>query len=88
MFNEEYTNEQRLDLFMKVMGRIKEGMKITFTPDNVARNDRFLIFSAYKSCTVTFHKNRVPYWVEFDNDEPMLLEDCPTSFFESILKNL
>lgn len=80
--------ERNLELFFEVMTKIKDGQKITFTPDNVAEGDDFLIFSGYKSCTVTFHKNRVPYWVEFDNDEPMLLEDCPTSFYESILKNL
>lgn len=62
-------------------------MEITFTPSNVAYGDRFLIFSAYKSCKVTF-RNHGLWWVYFDNDDPMLLEECPTSFYESILKNI
>lgn len=80
--------EDRTDKFSKVLEKIKDGMKIRFTPKNVAPWDRFLIFSAYKSCVVTFHTNVVPYWVEFDNDEPMRLEDCPESFFDSILMNI
>jgi hypothetical protein len=75
------------DLFSQVLNVIYDGRKITFTPDNVASGDRFLIFSAYKSCTVTFHTNVVPFWIDFDVDEPMLLENCPESFFESILLN-
>jgi len=76
------------DLFSEVLRKIKDGMEITFTPKNVAYGDNFLIFSAYKKITCKFHTNRVPYWVEFDGDEPMLLENCPESFFESILKNV
>ena len=77
-----------MDLFSKVLDKIYDGMKITFTPDNVAYDDRFLIFSAYKKITVTFHTNVVPYWIDFDCDEPMLLENCPESFLRSILKNI
>ena len=77
------------ELASKVMGKIKDGMKITFTKDNIAKGDNFLIFGCgYDSCTVTFHTNRVPYWIEFDNDEPMHLEDVPDSFYRSILKNV
>lgn len=77
-----------MSLFEKVLDVIHDGMQITFTPDNVAYGDDFLIFSAHnKSCTITFHKNRVPYWIDFDGDEPMRLEDCPESFYESILLN-
>lgn len=75
------------DLFSQVLDVIHDGMQITFTPDNVAYGDDFLIFSAYKSCTITFHTKSVPYWIDFDGDEPMRLEDCPDSFFESILLN-
>lgn len=75
------------NLFCKVLDVIHDGMQITFTPDNVAVGDNFLIFSAYKSCTCTFHTSHCPYWVEFDGDEPMLLENCPDSFFRSIIKN-
>ena len=69
------------DLFSQVLDVIHDGMKITFTPNNVAWGDHFLIFSAYKKT------NSVPYWIDFDGDEPMLLENCPESFFESILLN-
>lgn len=78
----------RQDLFSQVLEKIKDGMSITFTPKNVAYGDTFLIFSAYKKIKVTFHTNCVPYWIDFDGDEPMLLENCPESFFESILKNI
>ena len=76
------------DLFSQVLDKIYDGMKITFTPNNVAYGDRFLIFNKYRrSQTITFHTNRVPYWIDFDGDEPMRLEDCPESFYESILLN-
>ena len=78
----------RLDYFGQVLDKIKDGMKITFTPQNVAEGDTFLIFSACKEQTITFHTNCVPFWIDFDGDEPMRLEDCPTSFFRSILKNI
>lgn len=79
------------DLFDEVLdiiyGYEGEGdLKITFTPDNVAEGDRFLIFSAYKSITCTFITS-CPILVLFDCDEPMLLEDCPDSFLRSIIKN-
>ena len=77
-----------MDLFWKVLEKTRDGMKITFTPNNIADGDNFLIFSANKEITATIHRNRVPYWVEFDCDEPILLEDCPESFYKSILKNI
>lgn len=81
--------DKRSELFVKVMYSVKDGQKMIFTPDNVADGDNFLIFSGNRqSQTVTFHKNRVPYWISFDGDEPMRLEDVPTSFLESILKNI
>lgn len=79
---------KRNDLFSQVLDKIYDGLKITFTPHNVADGDNFLIFSACRKQTITFHTNRVPFWIEFDGDEPMRLEDCPTSFFSSILKNI
>ena len=75
-------------LFSQVLGKIKDRTTITFTQENIAEGDDFLIFSACKKQTITLHTNRVPYWVEFDGDEPMRLEDCPNSFLRSILKNL
>ena len=76
-----------MDLFSEVLMKIKDGMEITFTPDNVADGDDFFIFSAYKRIKVTF-KNYGIWFVLFDCDEPMRLEDCPDSFFRSILKNI
>ena len=75
-----------IDLFSKVLGKIKDGMNITFTPNNVALGDDFLIFSATKKIKVTFKVFGL-WYVLFDGDEPMLLEDCPDSFYESILLN-
>ena len=73
----------------RVHSAINDGMEITFTPQNVAEGDDFLIFNEpTDATTVKFHTKTVPYWVEFSNDEPMLLEDCPDSFYESIEKNV
>ena len=76
-----------MDLFEKALDLIKDGMSIVFTPKNVAYGDRFLIFSAYKKIKVTFRWHSL-LWVEFEGDDPMLLEDCPDSFLESIIKNI
>ena len=37
---------------------------------------------------ITLHTNCVPYWVEFDGDEPMRLEDCPDCFFDTLILNI
>lgn len=78
-----------LELFCEVMKRVPkgEGIKVKLTPKNVARGDRFLIFSAYKSCVCHLYWKGL-LWVDFDNDEPMLLENCPESFYRSILLNV
>ena len=76
------------DLFSTVLKKLPDGKTITFTEDNIAEGDDFLIFSAYKSITVTFKQPNDLWWVLFDNDEPMLLEDVPNSFLRSILKNI
>lgn len=76
-------------LFSKVLDAIHDGMQIAFTEQNVADGDNFLIFNDDNEQTiVTFHTKSVPYWVEFNNDEPMLLENCPDSFLRSIIKNI
>ena len=76
------------DLFGQVLDKIYDGLKITFTPKNVVPWDHFLLFGYYKKHTVTFHTKSAPFWLEFDGDEPMLLENVPDSFLESILLNL
>ena len=85
--NRDY--QRRFDLFCKVLDVLEEGMKITFTPDNIADGDDFLLFGCgYTKQTLTFKRVGDLWAVIFENDEPMLLEDCPESFYESILKNV
>lgn len=77
------------DLFEKVLNVLKDGMKITFTPDNIADGDDFLLFGyGYTKQTITFKMLGDLWYVIFESDEPMLLEDCPDTFYESILKNV
>jgi len=81
--------EKDYELFEKVLHKIEDGKSITFTIDNIADGDDFLILGCgYDSCTVTFKRPRDLWWVIFDNGEPMLLEDVPVSFLRSILKNI
>jgi hypothetical protein len=87
-FNYLCKNERDMDTFEKVLNKLEDGLTITFTPQNVAWWDRFLIFSGdRKEIKITF-KDFGLWYVLFDNDEPMLLEDCPDSFFDSILLNI
>lgn len=82
--------ERHYELFDKVLKAIyghKGGdLKITFTADNVAEGDDFLNFHTYPEITCTFTRG-CPIVVLFDCDEPILLENCPDSFLESIVKN-
>ena len=75
-------------LFSRILSVIpREGLTLTFTPDNVAEGDRFLIFSAWKSHTCQFVRSRNGLiYVLFDHDDAMLLEECPESFYRTILK--
>ena len=81
--------EKDYELFDKVLQKIEDGMTITFTKDNIAEGDDFLIFSAYSEIKCTFKRSgNGLIWIWFDCDEPMLLEDVPACFFRSILKNI
>lgn len=81
--------EKDYELFDKVLNKIEEGMTITFTKDNIADGDDFLILDCgYDSCTITFKRFGDIWYVLFDNDEPILLENVPVSFLRSILKNI
>jgi hypothetical protein len=81
--------ENDYELFDKVLHKIEDGMSITFTKDNIADGDNFLILDCgYDSCTITFKRFGDMWYVLFDNDEPILLEDVPVSFLRSILKNI
>ena len=85
--NRDY--QRRINLFCKVLEVLEDGMKITFTPDNIADGDDFLLFGyGYLKQTITFKRMGNLWGVIFENDSPMLLEDCPESFYESILKNV
>ena len=79
-------NEKVFDKVLDLMSKHGE-LKITFTPENVAEGDDFLIFSAWQThtCTIKFVSSGI--MVFFDHDDPLHLEDCPDSFLESIVKN-
>ena len=81
--------ENAYELFDKVLNKIEDGLTITFAKDNLADGDDFLILGCgYDSCAITFKRFADMWYVLFDNDEPMLLEDVPVSFLRSILKNI
>lgn len=76
-----------MDKFSTLLSLIKNGMTFTLTEKDTIGN--FLYFSDYyPTQTITLHTNCVPYWVEFDGDEPMLLENCPDSFFDTLIYNI
>lgn len=77
-----------MSAFSKLLSLIQDGMKITIRPGDCVPGDGFLIFSAYEKQTVTLHTRRVPYRIDFDADEPMLLENCPDSFFRTLIANI
>ena len=75
------------DIFWELLNKIKDGMTFTLTEKDIAEGDHFLIFSAYKQHTITIHCS-CPFWLEFKGEEPILLENCPTSFYETLLLNI
>ena len=79
-----------MSAFSKLLSLIHDGMTITLTASDAVRGDNFLIFDDdYRpSQTLTFHTARVPYWIEFDCDEPIRLEDCPPKFFETLVSKI
>ena len=79
------------EIFGRLLNKVSENMgkSITLTKNDVADGDNFLIFSAYDSITITFKKRYDGVFVVlFNGGEPMLLENCPTSFYRTLLKNL
>ena len=78
-----------MDTFSELLTLIKDGMTFTLTKKDCVPWDSFLIFSrTYPKQVITLHTKYVPYWVEFDGDEPMLLENCPSSFFDTLIANI
>ena len=79
------------ELFISVLAKIRTmiGKSITLTREDVASGDTFLIFSAYDSHTITFKRRYDGVIVLLlDNDDSILLEDCPDSFLRTLIKNL
>ena len=76
------------DIFSLLLSKIEDGMTFTLTKKDCAFADDFLIFSACRKQVITLHTRSVPYWVEFDQEEPMLLEDCPITFWQTLLLNI
>lgn len=83
-----YEEENRSDIVDALYSNLKDGMTFTLTKKDTAYEDNFLIFSSTNKQVITIHMNRVPWWIEFDGDEPMLLENCPTSFYRTLLLNI
>lgn len=82
--------ENRHKIFDALLENLEDGMTFTLTKSDIASGDRFLIFNdEYRpKQVITVHRNCVPYWLEFDCDEPIRLEECPTSFYRTLLLNL
>lgn len=89
LLNPIYEAENESEIFSTLIDNIKDGMTFVLDEGKTAPFDNFLIFSDfYPEQTITLHTRSVPYWVEFDGDEPMLLENCPVSFFRTLLMNI
>jgi hypothetical protein len=73
---------------MKFYSMLKNGMTFTLTEKDITPGDHFLIFSAYKEITFTIYINRVPFKIDFEHDEPILIENCPISFINTIIANI
>lgn len=78
-----------MDEFSKLISLIKDGMSIPLTKKKCVQFDDFLIFNQHRrKQTVTIHCKSVPYWIDFDGDEPMLLEEIPRLFIWTLIKNI
>lgn len=81
------------DYFDAVLTKLYDGYmdkSIVLTEENVHPTDHFLLLGelAHESITITFKNHGGIIYVYFDCDEPMRLEDCPTSFYRTLLKNM
>lgn len=78
-----------MELFSNVLLRIRNGQETSFvaTPSNVSVDDDFLVFSAYDQQKITLVRADLVR-VFFEHDDSMLLEDCPESFYKTLIKNL
>lgn len=81
------------DYFDAVLTKLYNGYmdkSIVLTEENVHPTDHFLLLGelAHESITITFKNHGGITYVYFDCDEPMRLEECPTSFYRTLLKNM
>lgn len=81
------------DYFDAVLTKLYNGYmdkSIVLTEENVHPTDHFLLLGelAHESITITFKNHGGIIYVYFDCDEPMRLEECPTSFYRTLLKNM
>ena len=84
-----YEEENRTDIVDALYANIKDGMTFVLGPRDCAIGDRHLLFSGDSPRQkIVLHTARVPWWVEYDDDEPLRLEDVPTSFCRTLLKNI
>ena len=82
-----------MDTFSKLLEKLngRNEVNITFNKSNIYPFDDFLIQVFYygKEQKITIKRGSSGILcVLFDGDEPMLLENCPESFWKSIIKNL
>ena len=78
----------RYQLLDQLYSKAVDGTSITIGQKDVAYGDDFLIFQKGEKITITLHRSSVPFYFSFSNDEPLRVEDCPTSFIETFVKNL
>ena len=81
--------KSKIELFVECLRKLEDGLTIAFNRGNIAFGDNFLILTDYRpEIKVTFKRRGDLWWCYFDGGEPMLFEEVPISFVESILKNL
>ena len=80
------------EIFDELLNKVRgmENKSITLTKNDVYKGDNFLIFGVgYDEHTITLKRRYDGVWVVlFDHDERILLENCPPSFWKTLLKNL
>lgn len=89
----ELARLDRYELFSRLLEELGKrkmnGKTIVINKDNVFCYDDFLIFSGDRtSQKITFRRMGDLWVLDFDGDEPMLLENCPEDFFATLLLNL
>lgn len=77
-----------MDTFSQLISLVKDGMRIPLTKKKCVQFDNFLIFNAHRRKQVITIHTSDPFWIDFDGDEPMLLENTPWLFQCTLLKNI